>query len=382
MHVLIGNEIIAAVKRLAAVPPNKTTLPALSCVELRPCAAENALRLRVTDLDAFITVQIPATITAGDGTTNDDGVLVPFATFSRIVQGMKSGEQMSISCTHHQAVGVSCGRAKATLCGMPNEEMPKPPDVIAKQHVVDRKTLMHALRACLHAMSTDKTRAVLMSVCFDPSPALGADGLAVETAIMATDGRRAIIHRVPGELCKKKTVVPADGAAALLSFLESESAENIELRCNDAVIQAVTASGAVFEHRLLDGSYPDVRMVMPKRNEGTPVAFNRAAMIHAVEFCMVIHDDRRGDASVNLRCEDGRWFMSAEQAEIGDAKVELEASGTAGVNASFNSRYLLEALQAAPYDSVLIVFKTNASPILITGVGEDALQSETIMPLR
>jgi len=51
------------------------------------------------------------------------------------------------------------------------------------------------------------------------------------------------------------------------------------------------------------------------------------------------------------------------------------------IQIAFNSRYLLEALNAAPSSQVVIEFSGNLSPALIKPMGEEGLEY-VIMPVR
>jgi DNA polymerase III subunit beta len=143
---------------------------------------------------------------------------------------------------------------------------------------LDAADLRHGIRAVKHAVSKDWARPVLTTMCIEGD----ADGV----RLVAADNYRIAVYDLVGPTDVLETpeamdigrrLVPGDtlpGLDALLAKCGENETVTVEL--GDSTLTVMTAARESLTARLMDGTFPDYRKVVPSMAErqGAIVAFN------------------------------------------------------------------------------------------------------------
>jgi len=131
--------------------------------------------------------------------------------------------------------------------------------------------------------------------------------------------------------------------------------------------------------RLVDGEFPDYTRVIPAANDQI-VSASREQLIHAVRRMAILSSEKF--KGIMLEIEGNVVKISSSNPELGDAMEELDVLfDGAPFSVRFNARYLLDVLMACESQNVLMKFKNELSPSIVTPDSDDELLA-VIMPMR
>lgn len=213
--------------------------------------------------------------------------------------------------------------------------------------------------------SKDEARFVLGGVYFEPL---------VEEEILrtvASDGHRlALLDRVVEGL--KKTnwqegfIVARKGAERIAEIAEEELLVKFGFINNYAVLYF---TDGLFFSRVLEGSFPDYRAVIPQEFENK-LKIERKLLLDNLKRVSLLIPERFKPVKMDLN--PGSITLSSPESEMGKAviKVKAEYEGEPLI-INFNADYLISALEIMKSEEVEIKIKDERSPSLITGFRDE-----------
>lgn len=345
MHLVIHKEDLArAVGAVAKVVEARNTIPILSNVMLT--AAGDGLSVMATDLDILATAGAPATVNAAGSICVDAKLLTDIA--------RKATGDITMILDGGKLV-VKSGRSRFTLQTLPSAGFP---DLGAHNYDAEFETDLAALFAPVaFAMSSEETRFYLQGIYLEPAAATATDGHRLGTN--AADLPEFMPVIVPRKLVG---LVP-NGAVKV-----SVSQQKIRLETD-----ALTLTS-----KLIDGTYPDYRRIMPKQNDKL-VKVDRDALMKAADRVATVSSER--GRAVKLSISPGGVRLAVNSADAGTAEDEIEADySDEPLEIGFNAAYLKELLGVLPAGEVTIALADSGSPTLIKG-GTEGL-TLVLMPMR
>jgi DNA polymerase-3 subunit beta len=116
--------------------------------------------------------------------------------------------------------------------------------------------------------------------------------------------------------------------------------------------------------RLIDGTYPDYRAIIPKEFK-TQAVVPRDELIHALKATALFAPDTN---NIQLEvAEDGNIKVSASSAAAGENEAMVKSKVSGGPNnAIFNFRYLLDCLNNLTEANIVLKMISDASPAMVT----------------
>jgi DNA polymerase-3 subunit beta len=275
----------------------RCSVPMLSCVriEARPDAT---VTLDCTDLDRFGTVTLAATVSSPGAFLVDRATLADFA---KRAAKSKDGTLTIVDIGNGRAK-FSGGGATATLNTLPAKDWPelnrKPSDTPLSVNYA-AADLAADLARLAPAMSKEETRYYLRGICFDVTEG--------ELRLVATDGHRmSIIARGNAVDCGDMAPIAPDraiqGIAAMLKGEES-AAINVHALHGEAV-----AGSKRLAFKLIDGSFPDWRRVVPSLSADAP-----ALRVAGAELAAHCATAAKGEKYRTLRIEAAPGAIMAGQ---------------------------------------------------------------------
>jgi DNA polymerase-3 subunit beta len=326
----------------------RTTFPVLSNVLLD--ADGDTLRLAATNQEIGITTWIPAQVTEPGRVTVDARLLSEFV-------NTLPHEPVRLSTeTGRFVLKVRGLGADAEINGIDAEEFPVFPRLEegAFAAKVDPQVLREMIGLVEFAAASDDSRPVLAGVLirFDED----------RITMAAADGFRLAVRE--GELVapapeRLDIIVPARGLRELARIIADQT-EPIELKVTPNRGQLIVqTSDTEFYSRLIDGTFPDFRQIVP-RDFATRLEFGRDDFLAAVRRASFFARDNNDVVRINARAgEDelapGHVEVSANAAERGNSQSDVSASvlGPEG-QIAFNSRYLVDVLNVLRSSRVML----------------------------
>lgn len=349
MHLVIHKEDLArAVTAVAKVVEARNTIPILSNVMLT--ASAGGLSVMATDLDILATTGVPADVTA-------DGSICVNAKLLGDLARKATGDVTML--LEGDRLIVKSGRSRFTLQTLPSADFP---DLGSHNYDAEFEIDLAALFAPVSfAISTEETRYYLNGVYFR-----GGD----ETVAVATDGHRLAKHVGPVLPAFEGVIVPRKTVGLIPKGIVKVSVSQQKIRLQT---DALTLTS-----KLIDGTYPDYRRIMPKQNDKL-VNVDRDALMKAADRVSTVSSER--GRAVKLSIAPGGVRLAVNSADAGSAEDEVEADYSGEpLDIGFNAAYLKELLGVLPAGEVTIALADSGSPTLITG-GAEGL-TLVLMPMR
>jgi DNA polymerase III subunit beta len=336
-----------------AVASRTGAMPVLS--GLRVSVGSGSLELVGTDLELTIRVRVPAE------SDSEGSAVVPARLFSEIVRQLEGGT-VSVELSDDDA-HIEAGRFATTLRTLSTAEFPRLPETTETGVRVAAGAFAEALRQVVSAASRDDARPILTGVLLTAS----AGGL----RLVATDSYRLALRDLEGVSMLaegQKVLVAAKGLVEVQRLLTSADGEiDVVLGEREVVFRVGTTEVTT---RLIEGEFPNYQQLIPS---GYPnrLTVAREALQAAVNRVRLVGQSR-DTAPIRIGMTSEGLELSAIAQDVGEAHESVEAKYEGSeLTVAFNSQFLLDGLDAAASDEVVLesidplkpaVLKTPDSP--------------------
>ncbi len=356
----------------------RTSSMALSGVRIE--AIGNHVAVVGTDLDLTVHASTEAI-----GIT--DGVCVaPARLLADIVRSLEPGAVTIES--EGDKVEIGAARSRFSLRTFPADDFPSLPEPPAPATFLPAASLAGALRQVVRAASSDDARPLLTGVL------IAAEGSGVR--LVATDSYRLAMRDIEGSDAltdSAQILVPARALAELqkLSGLGAAAKESADgERSGEAEAPTVglsvgdhdvtfTAGGVKVSTRLLDGSYPDYRQLIPAEYPNR-LHVGKDSLLDALRRVRLLVRDNTTPVRLSMR--PGGVDLTVVSQEVGDASetVDADFDGTE-LTIAFNPTYLIDGVEAVTGDEVLLETVDATKPATVRAAEETNFRY-LLMPVR
>lgn len=350
--------------------PKATTLPVLEGIMLEAQGGE--FRVMAHDLECGVILKV-----GGARIEKEGRALVPGRAFSLLVEKF-TAEETAIDASGGSVV-VKCGSSRAELAGMDTDLYPElPSQQEYREVVVVLEELLPALRETFSFTNPSGWEAYVRSVLWEVEEE-------DELNLVATDTHRLVVRKVPGAKTggtRGAWLLPVAGLARMAGVL-SGSTGHAAVRFSENFARIITAGGA-FYMRLLSGSYPPYRQVIPREDAPVSVVVDAGVLRSALERARVLKQGGKDDPVVMIAPLAGADMLTVKtvRCEYGalEELLEAEVRGGSGFSVYLNSKYLLSALRGAS-DKVVLSLYSPLKPVVVRRAGsEDYLA--LVLPVR
>ncbi len=346
--------LLDAVSIISRFAERKANLPVLGCVLL--VAEGNRVVLRATNLECGVEVVIPVKVLTDGIAAVPASVLFGFLSNAH-------GKTVSVAVVG-ELFKIETERAKASIKTLSHEDFPLLPRVSAEHSFkIKSGDFVRAVRNVAYCASLSAIKPELQRVLIY--------GDAGKLTAAATDSFRLAEKTVPlragGSV--PKLLIPARNAAELVRILDKVNAE-VELYYNENQL-SVQTDGVYYTSRLLDGSFPNYRQILPK-SFTTEAVVLREDMAGALKS-LSIFADKFAQVSLSLDTVKKSMFLSSRNPDVGEQISTIKAAIQGeSVSVSFNGRYLADSLQSVHGDSVRLHSNGPGKAMLIKDAGDES----------
>lgn len=350
MNLTISKEqIINGLQAVQNVVSTRTTLPILSNVLLR--AEGERLELTATDLDVTIVCAVEAKVKTPGATT------VPVKRFFSIVRELGNSE-IDIEVDDKNVSSIRSGPSFYKINGLSADEFP-PLQVFRedKKVALSQETVKSMMKKTSFAISTDESRYVLNGIFISLKDH--------KMTMVATDGRRLALVDEEVDVSEKSQgdfIVPSKTVNELNRLLQESGEVEIRFAENQASFNLKDEKGSsvLIVTKLIEGNYPNFRQVIPaETKERIPLV--REEFLHALRRAEIMTSEKSN--SVKLSFGKNRLEITANSPEVGEAKESLAVNYKGPEMAiAFNSKYMIDPLNALANDEVFIELIDELSP--------------------
>ena len=356
---LLGAALIA--ERMVG---KKESLPVLSCLYL---SVGKELVIQATNLEAAVSIAVPGEVGVRGG------VAVPSSVFVQTLRSISS-DKVTLSLeegnVHIQAKGT-----KTLIKTVAHQEFPLMQVSLKGQNgvVVPREALIRVIQSSSYAASTSMIRPELGSVYV-----AFKDGNLISAATDSFRLAEKVIRNIQAK-ADKEVLLPLKHANELVHVLERIEEEGVTLSVEDSQL-SVRGDGVMFVSRVIDGTFPNYKEVMPK-------SFATEATLLKSDFAELLRKARvfsgtEQRVGLHVYPKKKTFTGTAQSAQVGEMSDTIEAAVSGDeIDIFFNISYLSDCLQSIDADSVTLGFAGPGKPLVIRGVSDQGF-TYLVMPLN
>lgn len=362
MKLQVTQENLAkALNSVARVANTRGTLPILANVVLKTVGTR--LTIAATNLDIAITHYI------GSKVADEGSITVPARLMQDFVTSLPSGV-IELSLDDYK-LHITTDKYNSVINGVSAEEFPVMPAINeGKTWNIPSNILKKALQQVLVAASSDEARPILTGVYFYAHE--GAVYLA------ATDSYR-LAERSVGDVAEDvKLLIPASALQDLLRLL-SDGEDLVEITYDDQQV-LFKISEVELVTRLIEGTYPDYRKLIPQ-NFATEAVLKRADFVNITKVSSLFARESAGSVTIHLDPQANTVSIRSIASQLGENTASAEAQVTNGGSITLNSKYLLDALGTLSGNEVRLRFNGKLEPCILQDAASDDY-IHVIMPLK
>lgn len=357
------SKALSTVSRVAAGA--RTTLPILNNVLIR--VDDNKVSLTTTNLDMAVVSYLPAS-------QNKNGVItVPARLMAEFVSNLPKGEIVEILAKDDR-VTIKAGGYNSTINGALADDFPELPEMDDEKAVkfhMGVEEFKEGLSQVMIASSNDMTRPALTGVYFNTFEG----GL----YLAATDGyrlaERKFIDKVEDDVA---AIVPTSSLQEVLRSLNDDIAD-IEILFDETQVRFRLGEVEITS-KLIDGSFPDYRQLIPKQTE-INVDLKRDELTRITKLAALFAKEVGGSIVCETNVEKAGFVVASVANELGENNSEIKVKVEMDGKVTLNSRFLLDALNVVDGSEVEFGFSNRLDPVVIRAK-KKTNYVHIIMPLK
>ncbi len=271
-------------------------------------------------------------------------------------------------------VNIRCAMSEFNITGISADEYPELPYVdYQNSFYMTEKDMKAMIAETNFAVSDNEARPIHTGALFEVENEI--------LTVVAVDGFRLALRRervAKTEIEKVSFVVPGT-ALAEVERITDDSDELVKITLGSKHVMFSIGSTTLISRRL-EGEFLNYRNSIPQTGKYS-IEAGRQDIIRAVERVSLIINDKFKSP---VRCCFKENLLKVSTATtLGRANDECAVSGDGeGLEIGFNNRYILEALRAAPADSVRLQLSTGVAPCVIVPTDGSRNFLYMILPVR
>ena len=353
----------AAINTASRCAAAKSPIPALEGLLIQ---AGSDVRITGYDLKKGIYTSFPADV------AEPGSIVLGARLFGEIVRSLPDGV-VTVDAKEGLNVRITCGAADFSIMGSDSGEYPELPSVDREKYIaVPQNILSKMIRQTSFAVSDNESRPVYTGELFEVKD----DSLTV----VAVDGYRLALRREAVEAADVEEcsfIVPG-AALSDLEKLCGDTEDKVEITVGAKHISFVI-NETVLVSRRLEGEFLNYNKTVPSEF-GITVQADRDELMRAVSRVSLIIDERTKNP-LRLCLEDDMIRILCTTG-VGRGEDQCPVKGSGSLEIGFNNRYLLDALKAAPADTLKLCFNNASSPCVILPADGSDRFSYMILPVR
>ncbi|MFA5841623.1 MAG: DNA polymerase III subunit beta [Candidatus Paceibacterota bacterium] len=353
-------KILPVVERITG---KNLTLNVLSSILV--IASGKTLKMRATNLDIGIEVELPAKI------EKEGVVAVRGATLNELLSNLNEKTVVLESIGDNLSVKTSTN-ASTVKC-YPYGDFPTIPLISGNFcFEIDSKKFLSGMKSVCFSSSVSDIKPEISSVYIYPD---NEDLVFVATDSFRLAEKKIKIKNLPDF---HGLLVPYKNVVEMIRVLDLADG-GVRVCFNKNQI-SISYDGVYLTSRLIDGVFPDYKQIIPKEHT-TEAVLLKQDLINALKINNIFLD-KFNQIYLSLNPKEKAFSVSAKSGEVGETSANISAAlkgEEVGVN--LNYRFLFDVFQSVSSDSVSILFLGPSKPIIINGVGDTSF-TYLVMPLN
>ncbi len=363
------NKFFKCLSHLQGIVDKKNSLPILSNILIE--AKTSQLILSSTDMDISVIESLNCNILEEGSTTINAQIIYD------IVRKLDDDSEIEIISNDGKLLTLRANGSRFSLACLSKEDFP----IIEQSNTgasirINSRALHKLIEKTKFAISNEETRYFLNGLYFNVDQ---EDRKNILT-LVGTDGHRLAkfshelnhdTKNISGVIIPKKTI---HELSKLLSEVDIDL--EISISANKIIFYI---DNVILISKLIDGSFPDYRRVIPSDNNNI-IEIDRAKLLSAVDRVSTIANEKSPvikfkllNNILNLNTINNESSTATEDLELNYQGVDIEIG--------FNSRYIMDIVNNLEDKKISIFLKDNTSPIIAQEKSNSNLVY-VLMPMR
>jgi DNA polymerase-3 subunit beta len=330
------------------------TLPTLHAILL--IASGNSIKIRSTNLNLGIEIELPATIEE-EGT-----VLIKGEILSNVCNHLSDASEVQLTLENDNLT-IQTPQHKTVIKSLPADDFPTLPVVEGEQIELKTSVLQDGIRSVYFCAAITDIKPEIASIfIYSEENSLN---------FVATDSFRLAEKKMPvkGIAEISKILIPFKNVADILRVLDV-APDTIRITYSRNQI-AFFANGIYLTSRLIDGGFPPYQLIIPKETL-TKVVLLKQELLNTLRLS-TIFADKFFQVSFAIPEDRKNITLSSKNSDVGSSISIVDAAVEgAPIEVDFNLKYFLDVFQALTGDSVSISFTQPNKPIVVKSVSDNS----------
>jgi len=331
-------------------------LPVLGCILIE--AKGSSLKLKATNLDLGIEVDVSAKII-------EDGVIaVSGSVFYNVINSIYNDSSITL-LSKNDNLSITTHTSATLIKSLPHEDFPLLPEVKSNDSFkIDTEDFLNGLNSVWFSSSHLSIKPELASVYISIHNK--------KITFTATDSFRlsekVIINKKVSNF--SPIIIPIKNIPEIIKVLEHSGFGEITITFTKNQI-SFSSDNIYITSRLIDGIYPDYHQIIPKKST-TKIIILKQDLINSLKK-INIFSDKFNQVCFHISSKQRKCTLTSSNQEVGETAEQLQAAVEGeDLEINFNHRYITDALQIIPSDSVSLSFSGLGKPMVMEGVSDQS----------
>ena len=352
---------LIAVSRIANI---RTQLPILNNILLKTDGSR--LLIASTNLEVAITQYIGAKI------TKQGAITVPARLISEFIANLPN-DNIELEVKNDN-LHIKSGTYTSIINGFIADDFPELPTINEQssiQYNLKTNDLKQAISQTVFTASSDNTRPILTGIYWHTYQNY--------LYLVGTDGYRLAEKKLIKTETELKAIIPTQTLQEVVRNI-NEEIKKIDILFDETQVRFRIDNTEIIS-RLIDGSFPDYRQLIPTELQ-TLVQLKKEDFMRITKIANLFARDSGGSVTITTEKEKELISLHSIASQLGENTSEAPAKITEDGQITINSRYLIDALAVINNEEIEFGFNGKMSPCLIRSAEKNSDYYHIIMPLK
>lgn len=354
-------DIIEVLAKVQGITNRKTNLDVTEAVLIK--AAGSHITLNVNDLETGFEGTYPALV-------ETEGIIAVNARrFYEIVRNFPV-DKININEVENGWIEISNEKVKYNIVGMNAADFPNN-QIIDDIEFLDTNSL--SLKSIINKTlivgdGGDKRQHIqgaLFEVKGNSIRCVSTDGSRLVTSFYSTDIQSDV-----------KALIPKKALNEVSKFLGNEGSVRFGVKGNNFIVKKDNETIIV---RLLEGDFPEYKYIIKKSDNTVEININKKPFLMMLRRMSIFSSEDYKGAVFNF--SNNKLAIITTNPNIGESKEDMQIDFNGNIEAVFNPKYFIEALNVIDDDMICVNIVNEEYPCLVEGKNNKSFLS-VIMPMR
>ncbi len=358
------SKIESVIQKTTRLANKHLTLPVLACVYL-DVLNDNRLIVKSTNLDIGVEMEVKVK-------TIEKGIIaVPANILLGVLSSIKENDLIFESKENN--LKISSNKNSVVIKCLPHEDFPSIPKLKDEKIIkINCHDLISGFKSVWYSASNSNIKPELASVYIYK----GDNNL----VFVSTDSFRLAEKKINTKtsIDFPQTLIPYRNVSEIIKLFEDYNGDiDIIFEKNQA---AFIIEGMYLVSRLIDGSFPDYKQIIPK-TFSTTATILKDDLMNSIKTSNIF-SDALNQVKLKVDVKNKSLDIESKNNDIGESKESISASASGeNIELNFNSKYIMDCTQSIPSDSLTLNFGGAGKPLAINGASDKSFLY-IVMPMN